>query len=158
MSPRLARLQLATHTYFHICTKGNNGQELFLNESDYIHYLSLVEKYRALRNLQCFAYCLMTNHVHLLLLSPSIQTLSKAMHAVHLAYVMYFNRQYERRGHLFQDRFSSWVIRNEAHLITTKEYIENNPVNANLVKEKEGYQWSSASRDSSYITLSKIST
>ncbi len=156
MSPRSSRFQLATFTYFHVCSKGNNGQELFYDDKDRSHYLELIEKYRKRYNLSCFAYCLMTNHTHLLWLSSSIRALSKTMHGINLAYVMYFNRRHDKNGHLFQDRFSSWVIRDQEHLNYTKDYIENNPVKAGLVKTKEDYFWSSARRDGSFVTLETI--
>lgn len=69
---------------------------------------------------------------------------------------MYFNQRHQRRGHLFQDRFVSWVIKDEHHLLEAKEYIESNPVKAGIVIRKEDYIWSSAYRDSSPITLSEI--
>lgn len=78
------------------------------------------------------------------------------MQALQIAYVVYFSRRHERRGHLFEGRFTSWVIRDEAHLISTKDYIEDNPVKAGLANERETYKWSSALRDSSIVTLSKI--
>lgn len=98
----------------------------------------------------------MTNHAHLLLLAPSVKVLSKAMQALHVAYVMFFNRRHERRGHLFQDRFSSWVVENEHHLFLTKQYIEENPVRANLVSVKGDYPWSNAYRDGPSITIEEI--
>jgi len=156
MSPRLARSQLSTNTYFHVCARGNNRQSIFLDDGDRLRYLALLEKYRSRFNLRCFAYCLMTNHVHLLLLVPSLKILSKAIHGLHVAYVMYFNQRYERKGHLFQDRFVSWVIENGGHLITAKEYVEENPVKANLAASKEDYRWSSASRDGPFVTIEKI--
>lgn len=156
MSPRLARAQLSTFDCFHVCAKGNNGQAIFNDDKDRLRYLSLLEKYQMKFQLQYFAYCLMTNHIHLLLVAPSLQTLSRAMHALQVAYVMYFNRRHERKGHLFQDRFVSWVIKGEAHLLEAKEYIENNPVKSNMVTSKADYQWSSANRDGSYLTLNEI--
>lgn len=156
MSPRLSRCRLSTYTYFQICVRGNNGQNIFMSEKDFLRYLSLIEKYRELHSLQCFAYCLMDKHAHLLLRSPSLRSLSKAMHALQVAYAMHFNRKYERRGHLFQDRFSSWVIKDERHLLDSKQYIENNPVKAGMVTQKEDYAWSSAFRDGSCVTLSPI--
>jgi len=90
MSPRLARSQLSTYTHFHICVRGNNGQNIFLEDHDRIRYLSLIQRYAQSHRLRCFAYCLMTNHAHLLLLSPSIQLLSRAMHALQVAYAVYF--------------------------------------------------------------------
>jgi REP element-mobilizing transposase RayT len=78
------------------------------------------------------------------------------MHAIQVAYAMYFNLKYKRRGHLFQDRFSSWVIKDEHHLLATKEYIENNPIKAGITILKEDYPWSSAFRDGSVVTLSPV--
>lgn len=78
------------------------------------------------------------------------------MQAIQVAYAMHFNRQHKHRGHLFQERFTSWVIENERHLLEAKEYIESNPIKAGIVTKKEDYTWSSASRDSSPITLSQI--
>lgn len=153
---RLPRFQLSTHTYFHVCARGNNSQNIFLDDQDRTRYLFLIEKYRAQHDLECFAYCLMTNHIHLLLLCPSIRKLSKTMHALQVAYVVYFNRRYQRRGHLFESRFTSWVIKDEAHLLSAKEYIEDNPVKAGLVNGRENYVWSSASRDRSTVTVSRI--
>ena len=157
MTPRPSRSQLSPHTYFQICVRGNNGQKIFEDEQDRLRYLSLIEKYRRYRNLQCFAFCLMDNHAHMLFLTPSTQVLSKTMHAIQVAYAMYFNRKYERRGHLFQDRFSSWVVKDENHLLSTKEYIENNPVKAGMTTRREDYAWSSAFGDGSCVTLSQIS-
>ncbi len=156
MSPRSARSHLSTHTYFHICVKGNNGQTIFLNEADFLRYLTLIERYQKQNNLLCFAYCLMSNHAHILFRSPTLKILSKTMQAIQVAYAMYFNLKYKRKGHLFQDRFTSWVIKDEPHLFATKEYIENNPVKAGIVLVKDNYAWSSACRDSSRITLNKI--
>ena len=156
MAPRLARSELSTYTYFHVCSRGNGGQPIFNDDKDRSRYLVLLEKYRIKYGLEYFAYCLMNNHVHLLLLCPSIQILSKAIHAVHVAYVMYFNRRHERHGHLFQDRFISWVIKDEKHLREAKEYIENNPVKAGIALSKGSYLWSSANRDGSHITISNI--
>ena len=153
MSPRLARFQLATYTYFHVCARGNNGQTVFLDAEDYRRYLSLAERYRERYRLRCFAYCLMTNHIHLLWQSPSLRVLSKAMQGLHGAYVIHFNRRHARSGHLFQDRFSSWVIADEHHLLVTKEYIEQNPIKAGFVAAKEHYKWSSATRDGSDVTI-----
>ncbi len=121
-----------------------------------MRYLSLIERYRMRYHLECFAYCLMNNHTHLLLRSPSIIELSRAMHALQIAYVVYFNRRHARRGHLFESRFTSWVVKDEAHLLSAKEYIEENPVKAGLVNSKGDYLWGSGSRDRSVVTLSEI--
>ena len=155
---RLPRSQFSTYTYFHVCARGNGGQDIFLDDKDRIRYLCLIEKYRMRYGLECYAYCLMTNHIHLLWLCPSIQKLSKAMHGLQVAYVVYFNRRHKRHGHLFESRFTSWVVKNEAHLLSTKEYVENNSVKAGLINTVEDYLWSSASRDRSIVTLSSLIT
>jgi hypothetical protein len=79
------------------------------------------------------------------------------MHALQVGYAVYFNHRYKRRGHLFESRFTSWVINNEIHLLSTKEYIEDNPVKAGLVLSRQAYLWSSASGDRSIVTISEIS-
>ena len=156
MSPRRARSQMEIYTYFHVCSRGNGGQVLFQDDLDRLRYLSLVERYRARYGLRCLAYCLMTNHTHLLFLVPSLGVLSKAVHGLHVSYVRYFNHRHNRNGHLFQDRFSSWVIEHGDHLLATKEYIENNPVKTGLVKLKQEFRWSSSSGDGSDVTIELI--
>lgn len=155
---RRARRNVATYTYFQVCVRGNNRQPIFLDDADRFHYLFLLEKYRARFGLVCFAFCLMTNHVHLLVLTPSIAILSKAMHALNSAYVKYFNRRHKRTGHLFEDRFESWVIRDEKHLLNTVEYIENNPVKEGMAPTASAYAWSSAAGDGCVVSLSQVRT
>ena len=156
MSPRLTRSQLAIYTYFHVCARGNAGQDIFSDDQDRQKYLSLLERYRARYGLRCLAYCLMSNHIHVLFLVPSVRALSRTMHGLHLAYAMYFNRRYGRDGHLFQDRFSSWVVERGGYLLATKEYIENNPVKAGLTRTKHEYRWSSSTGDGSNVTVDPI--
>jgi putative transposase len=101
----------------------------------------------------------MSNHAHFLFLSPSILSLSKTMHPIQVSYAMYFNRRYGRSGHLFQDRFSSWVIADETHMYATKQYIEQNPVKAGLVTQCDLCKWSSAYNaegDDPFITIEPI--
>ncbi|MBN1587115.1 MAG: transposase [Candidatus Omnitrophica bacterium] len=158
MSPRQPRAQLSTYTCFHLCSHANGSQNLFITAKDRIKYLQLFERYRVYHSLDCFAYCLMDNHTHLLVRCPSVAVLSKAMHRLHVAYAMYFNLKHQRKGHLFQDRFSSWVIRDEAHIAEAKRYIEENPVAAGLVQEVKDYRWSSARAmgDDPYVNVCGI--
>ncbi len=154
---RMPRSNIATYTLFQVCVRGNNGQVIFLDEEDRFRYLTLVEKYRKRHQLECFAFCLMDTHAHWLFEAPTIRALSKAMHAINVAYAVYFNKKHGRSGHLFQGRFASWVILDEKHLNATVEYIENNPVTAGLAPVREAYRWSSASGDTSIVTLSSVS-
>ena len=154
---RPARTQLSLYLYFHVCARGNGGQHIFIEDADRRYYLSLVEKYFLRHKMQCFAYCLMTNHIHLLLLSPSIWRMSKAIHGMHTTYAKYFHKRYGQSGHLFQDRFSSWVVKDDAHLTFTKRYIENNPVGAELVRDPKDYHWSSAWQgDERFVTICSV--
>lgn len=155
--PRQSRSNLSIYTYFHVCARGNRGEPIFLEDEDYRYYLKVLEKSRRKSGLTCFAYCLMPNHLHLLFLCPSVRMLSKHMQSVHVSYARFFNQKYHVTGHLFQDRFSSWVIQNEGHLMSAKEYVENNPVAASLVNKKEEWKWGSASSgDESYVTIEEI--
>ena len=156
MSPRRNRSQLSVYIYFHVCIKGNGGVPIFVDDQDRMRYLTLIEKYFVQYKIQCFAYCLMTNHVHLLILTPTIAILSRCMHASHIAYVMYFNKRHKRSGHLLEDRFSSWVIWGDKHLRFTKKYIEDNPVKAKIVGFKTQYPWSSGGGARSIVTLYDI--
>ncbi len=148
MSPRKCRYELSDHTYFHVCVRGNGGQPVFRDDKDRETYIDLVDRHANIYELRVLAYCLMGNHIHLLFVVPSILELSKAMHRLNTSYAMYFNHRYKVGGHLFQSRFSSWVIRDDEHLTSTIEYIENNPVKSGLAIQKEEYRWSSARRDS----------
>lgn len=146
MSPRINRSQLDVYSYFHICARGNNGENIFRQEKDYCKYLSVVERSFRSNTIRCFAFCLMTNHVHFLLQVPGLSRLSGAIHSAHTSYAIYFNACYARSGHLFSDRFRSWVIKDANHFLSAKEYIEQNPVYAGLVKNKKQYRWSSGGR------------
>lgn len=153
---RIPRGLMDTYNYYHVCARGNNDQSIFTDDSDRLRYVLLIEKYRQLNNLKCYAYCLMSNHVHLLYFVRNILTLSKTLHNMHCAYAMYFNLRHKRKGHLFQDRYVSWIVKNDSHLLTAKKYIEENPVKAGICQLPGAYKWSSAGRDEPFVTLSPI--
>lgn len=153
MCPRNPRSDLEAYTYFHVCARGNAKQEIFMDDTDRLRYLEMSERYRSQLQIDFFAYCLMSNHVHFLLKVHSIERLSKYIHALHSAYAMYFNLRYCRKGHLFEGRFQSWVIRDEDHFYSTKEYIENNPVKAGMILTAKKYQWGSAWSRKSIVTV-----
>ena len=157
MCPRNPRSDLEAYTYFHVCARGNAKQRIFVEDEDRLRYLQMLERYRSRFLIEFFAYCLMSNHIHFLLKAHSIDRLSRYIHGLHSAYAMYFNLKYNRRGHLFEGRFRSWVIRDEGHFFLTKEYIENNPVKAGLISCGKKYPWGSVcGRRRRIITLSKV--
>ena len=140
--PRLARIIVEGYPH-HITQRGNNKQNTFLEDADYQAYLEFLENYRKKYNLGILSYCPMPNHIHISVLPTTTNSLAKTLRACHMRYSQYFNRKYERIGHLWQSRFYSCPME-EIHLYSTLKYIENNPVRAKLVKKAEDWKWSSA--------------
>ena len=127
--------------YMHVIVRGIGRQVLFEEEEDYTFYLDSLERYsKAVRVTVC-AYCLMENHVHLLLYDPERQ-IPVLMKKLGVRYSYYFNRKYERTGHLFQDRYKSETVEDDAYLATVYRYIMRNPEEAGICKAAE-YRWSS---------------
>ncbi|MDI6689743.1 MAG: transposase [Actinomycetota bacterium] len=139
---RRPRIDLGGYIY-HITARGNNGQDIFLDSRDYERYLANLRKTKEKYQYLLYAYVLMTNHLHLLLRPQLDGTVSKVMQTLNTAYTMYFNRKYERYGHLFQGRFKSFLVEEEPHLIELSRYIHLNPVRVGMVQKTEEYQYSS---------------
>jgi putative transposase len=126
-----------------VIQRGNNRQDVFFVEDDYRAYLRiLAEKARAYR-LEVLAYCLMTNHVHLVVTPQEHDSLAKAIGRTDYLYTRYINRLHRRSGHLWQNRFYSCPL-DEQHLTLVGRYVEQNPLRAGMVKEAVSYPWSSA--------------
>ena len=127
--------------YMHVIERGIGKQLIFEDEQDYRYYLLLLRKYSKEAAVSVCAYCLMDNHVHLLMCDKNRQ-LSIMMKKIGVCYTHYFNTKYERTGHLFQDRFLSEPIDSLGYLLTAYRYILNNPVKAKICRVSE-YPWSS---------------
>jgi len=141
--PRYARV-VVRHYPHHIVHKGNGGQAVFLDKSDYGKYLELLKKYSEKWRCGIQAYCLMPNHVHALVVPPDETSLARMMHSIAFLYTQYFNRKYSAEGHLWGNRFYSSVVDADAYHWTAALYIEQNPVRAGLVPSAEMYSYSSA--------------
>jgi len=141
--PRIARIVGAGYPH-HIIERGNNRERVFANPIDYEKYLSFLSKYSEEREVAVLAYCLMPNHIHLLVRPSGEETLAKMMQGVTLCYSKYFNRENGRTGRLWECRYYSTVIDGDSYLWTVSKYIENNPVRAGIVKKPEDYPYSSA--------------
>jgi len=128
---------------FHVYSRGNNKQNIFLEETDYIGYLERLRRYKEERKISVLCYCLMPNHVHLLFKQDSKTPISKLMSSLHTSYSMYFNKKYDRVGHVFQGRFKQKEVDKDEYLLQLSSYIHLNPIKDNLVKELNDYQWSS---------------
>ena len=127
--------------YLHIIVRGIGKQILFEDSSDYKRYLSSLIQYAQQEDITILAYCLMENHVHLLI-RDTHGAVPVFMKKTGVSYAQYYNRKYERTGHLFQDRYKSEIITDDAYLLSVFRYILNNPAKAGICEAAE-YSWSS---------------
>jgi putative transposase len=140
--PRVARIIADNHPC-HITQRGNNRQDVFLDDEDRTAYLSFLKALTEQHKVRVLGYCLMKNHVHLVVLPEKAALLAKAIGGTHFRYAQYFNKKYKRSGHLWQNRFYSAVLE-EMHLVSAMRYIERNPVRVGEAVIPEQYPWSSA--------------
>lgn len=140
--PRTARVKEASFIY-HIIVRSISEIELFKDEDDKLKFIHYLKRYKIEFNFKIYAYCLMNNHVHLIV-DANGADISKIMHGINQSYAQYFNRKYKRHGHLFQDRFKSKVVDNERYLKALSIYIHNNPTDiAQYKNAPEKYKYSS---------------
>jgi putative transposase len=140
--PRTARVTIENGCY-HIITRGNQKQKVFTERADYEKYLTLLTRYKRKYRFRLYCYCLMPNHVHLIVEVGNGFTLNKIFGSLNLSYTLYFNLKYGKVGHLWQDRFKSKIIEKNTYLIECMNYIESNPVRASLSSRINEYPWSS---------------
>jgi putative transposase len=140
--PRQSRLVLPG-VALHIIQRGNNRQACFRGDSDYLLYLLHLRELASRHGCSVHAYCLMTNHVHLLLTPSTDDALSTLMRNLGQRYVQYFNRSYGRSGTLWEGRFRSCIAESARYVLACYRYIELNPVRAGLANHPENYSWSS---------------
>ncbi len=150
--PRQARMFSDTGIY-HIMIRGNEKRKIFLDDEDRRRFISTLFEKAPEENTDIYAYCLMSNHVHLLL-HDEYYNIARLMKRINVSFVYYFNKKYKRVGHLFQDRFKSEIVCNDDYLLAAVRYIHNNPVKAGLVNSPERYLWSSYN---DYIGIKKYS-
>jgi putative transposase len=141
--PRIARIIGVGYPH-HIVQRGNNREKVFLDQGDYQRYFSFLAKYSEEKEAAVLAYCLMPNHVHLLVRPSEEEALPKMMQGITLCYSKYFNEENGRTGRLWECRYHSTVIDGDSYLWTVSKYIENNPVRAGMVRRPEDYPYSSA--------------
>lgn len=139
--PRPPRLDTAG-TVTHVIARGNERRPLWRDDADRERYLELLGEACGRHEARVLAYCLMPNHVHLALQTGPVP-ISRVVHDVHSRYAQYFNRRYDRSGHLFQGRFRGLVVDRDAYLLEVVRYIHRNPVKARLASRPEEFAWSS---------------
>ena len=141
--PRIARA-VATGFPHHVIQRGNNKEKVFFDKKDREKYLSLLKKYADKWDSPILAYCLMSNHVHLLMRPKEEEALYKMIQGVTLCYTQYMNRKYKRSGRLWESRYYSCIVDKEIYLWAVARYIEQNPTRARIVKREEDFPYSSA--------------
>ena len=138
--PRKARKISSTKVY-HIILRGNDRQDIFLDEKDYQKFIKEIINTKEKYQYDLLAYCLMSNHVHLILFDKN-NNFSKAIQSLAISYASYFSKKYDKVGHLFQNRFLSKNVETKEYLVQLCRYIHQNPVKAKISKIEE-YRWSS---------------
>jgi len=139
---RRARIMLP-NVPVHIIQRGNNRQVCFVADEDYPCYLDWLKEYAGKTGCHVHAFVLMSNHVHLLLTADRLDSAGQLMKALGQRYVQYFNRTYRRSGTLWEGRFRSCLLQDEAYLLNCMRYIELNSVRAGMVDHLGNYPWSS---------------
>lgn len=139
--PRKARITSSTDIY-HVILRSVNQHIIFEEDTDYQKFLFILADCQSKYNTDIYAYCLMDNHIHILIRSRP-EVLSKYFQSLGTRFVRWYNTKYLRSGHLFQDRFHSRPVENQDYFLSTLIYIHNNPVKAAICRVPSEYRWSS---------------
>ena len=127
---------------YHVTSRGNARESIFLNNGDRMRFLEILADVVDRFGWICHAYCLMTNHYHLLVETPDAN-LSRGMHLLNGVYTQWFNHRHGRVGHLLQGRFKAILVEKESHLLELVRYVVLNPVRAKMVRSVRDWPWSS---------------
>ncbi|EYE87559.1 hypothetical protein Q428_12565 [Fervidicella metallireducens AeB] len=142
--PRIAR-QKKEDAIFHVMARSISEVDLFKDDTDKLNYLALVKKYQKTYEFRVYGYCLMDNHLHLII-DANGADISRIMHSINFSYAQYFNHRHKRHGHLFQDRFKSKMVKSEIYLYALSAYVHNNPCDIKGYENcPEKYEFSSLS-------------
>ena len=140
--PRIARIVVPFYPH-HVTQRGNRRQRTFFSDDDYRTYLKLMSRFCRKAGTRVWAYCLMPNHVHLVMVPSHVDGLRASLGEAHRRYTRGVNLREQWRGHLWQERFHSFPM-DETHLLAAARYVERNPVGAGLCRHAEDWPWSSA--------------
>lgn len=140
--PRIPRFVCAGLPH-HVTQRGNHRAQVFFSDADYQTYLALLREYTVRHEVAVLAYCLMPNHVHLVLVPRAKESLPLSLRHVHVRYAQRINREKGWKGHLWQGRYFASVL-DEHHCWASIRYVERNPVRARMIANAESYPWSSA--------------
>lgn len=149
--PRQARKKSESGIY-HVMLRGINQQQIFEDTEDCDKFIQILKDCKAVSDFKIFAYCLMRNHIHILI-KPEKEPIEQVFKRIGARYVYWYNVKYQRVGHLFQDRFKSEPVEDDSYFLTVLRYIHHNPVEAGICKNVEDYKYSSYQE---YITKSRL--
>ena len=139
--PRQARTKSASNIY-HVILRGVNRQAIFDCDADKKHFMTLLKECKEVSGFRLHAFCLMTNHVHMLI-EAGVEPLEIVFRRIGSSYVKWYNQKYERTGHLFQDRYRSENVETEQYFMTVLRYILQNPMKAGMESSLGQYKWTS---------------
>jgi len=141
---------------YHVTSRGNEKKAVFKDDLDRENFLNTLQQVNKRYNWLCHAYCLMTNHYHLLIETPDAN-LSLGMRQLNGVYTQLFNKRHNRTGHLFQGRFKGILIQKDSHLLEVCRYVVLNPIRAGMAKNPQQWKWSSyratAGKEKSHSSL-----
>lgn len=137
------------HSIYHVYNRGVSKMQIFFSAKDYQRYISKLEIYKKKYKIKVIAFCIMPNHVHLLLKNSTKQSAPKRnftrfIQSLHTAYACYFNKKYRNKGHVFESIYKKKYINTDEYLHTVINYIHENPVRKKLCKNSTDWLYSSA--------------
>lgn len=138
---RRKRIKSKTQIY-HVIIRGINKQTIFFDEDDYYSFLDVLRHYHEVCDFDIYAYCLMHNHVHLLV-KENGTPVSEVIRRIEIKFIRGYNKKYQRTGGLFENRYKSEAVENTAYLLTAFRYIHQNPLHAGIETAVGDYPWSS---------------
>lgn len=127
---------------YHIMLRGINKQNIFEDDEDKYKFLEILKHFKSICKYELYSYCLMSNHIHILLQELD-DTVSVALKRISASYVLWYNKKYDRSGHLFQERFKSEPVNDEGYFIRVIRYIHQNPIKAGMVNNILEARWTS---------------
>ncbi len=148
--PRYSRNSVKSN-FFHVMIQGINKEDILKNDDDKKYFIHIINRLKNLCKVKFIAYCIMDNHVHLLFEVDDIYELIKFMHRLNTKYAIYYNKKYNRVGHVFRDRYRSEGIFSEQQFYNCINYIYNNPVKAGICKNASTYKYSNYFENKEYI-------
>ena len=146
------KLRIKRDGFYHIINRGVDRSNIYLCDDDFIKFIEIMQEASLEYHFEIYSYCLMNNHYHLLI-KITKENLSIIMQKINSRYSIYFNNKYKRVGPLWQGRFKSWYVFDEAYLKTLIRYIEFNPIKANITQNIGEYRWAMSSGNFEFSML-----